>query len=1234
MRAVRKLIKNVDFRQDDSNHGEGGTIFKSENGWRTINDALLVRGDVVALRIGQRAPADVTRLNEPEVRIKRDEIIPKRGNMKNDKNHELYGFDLFKIQASPLVSDVEHFLYNCDSAQSTSVGKYIATVDLYLRIGAVVAFILFGLVLNAIRFAKRPDGFSWSELMLTRPVTLLCLLPPLSWGFARFWFESYWTSRMQRTLKMKNYSCLFVARRWLCPGPARWPVFFSKSSWSKSTTPQYDDDWDAMPLAPSTLIHVVGSVTALSAVDEECLLMDLPMVEEMFLPKGEAKYKVIDLCQDLTAKFGLRFEDPQWKSQLGSLKPIGLACAMASMTDSPAVKSSSQERGIEPKELALENVEEASIKALCEILEKRVDLNHFDQLSRAMGFRKEDLGGFVPRGRCTLIATNDVLVSTRTGAASSFHGKPVVECVVTEVPAWQRAVTHFSSAAAVVPGGVPLPPSSSSSEMPSTSTTPGPSKTPPIAWAGAATPIGSVTPDVSTPISSATLQPQPPAVIPTLHVLCWGHPSLLLNHCSEYWDGESIWSLDEACRNQVLNMTAQWLKEDFDCCAFSYIPMPSALAATFSATFGGGGGITGNALDSIVVYDPIHALSKVASSSSSSLFTGGGSVGSMPRTAMGSGFGPVAAAATSAALSSILPSRSTTPPIPGILSSQHSTSFTGNFPPSLPISVSTANLTLEEIQTARTYSICSTMQRGQIFTGLVASRDQPRAEMDDLVESLHKSGVRFVYFSPRDARRSRKVAEKMGLETDWNSSVSLSEKISEEELHQQQQQREREVEGQRQQQQEEKPEQDSLQEPQEVIPVPVYTKRKNQRGGSQRKLDDEEDVVDWELKAHMPRGIKAIRKHIVQVDDVPLRVSLFTDSAPDTIPQMIDVMREWKEVVAVIHSTRNGNDLRACMHADLAVSVSCCGTNKDSNSKTSAHVQTGSLASSFIVPETESRFLMMQLLGEGRVAIFNYRQSNQVIVALSLVACAAQCVVFCLSAPDMFTIGHVIWLTWVQVPLLGVSVALRPRNRQQMLKGRMPWKNSAAPVEQNATCRFASYAIVRLLPVATFVCGMFVWALIAYDAEFADLLNWSSSANAEGNSTALYSNLNNTIGAQSVAMLAFVWSGCFLAASFASRTDQEYKLEFEFWVLWTFVSFLAIGFQLAYNCAYAAVTTGYCMNAFPGYFEVWIVLVLAPPVFVPMVSWPAKKHDWKFYHRATQMLRLEFETRLGQYSPR
>ncbi|GLE07666.1 hypothetical protein PINS_up018269 [Pythium insidiosum] len=56
---------------------------------------------------------------------------------------------------------------------------------------------------------------------------------------------------------------------------------------------------------------------------------------------------------------------------------------------------------------------------------------------------------------------------------------------------------------------------------------------------------------------------------------------------------------------------------------------------------------------------------------------------------------------------------------------------------------------------------------------MVASGVQPQASTPDVIEDLTASGIRFVYFSPRNMRRSKLLAEKMGIETDWNCAISL-----------------------------------------------------------------------------------------------------------------------------------------------------------------------------------------------------------------------------------------------------------------------------------------------------------------------------------------------------------------------------------------------------------------------------------------------------------------------------
>jgi hypothetical protein len=60
----------------------------------------------------------------------------------------------------------------------------------------------------------------------------------------------------------------------------------------------------------------------------------------------------------------------------------------------------------------------------------------------------------------------------------------------------------------------------------------------------------------------------------------------------------------------------------------------------------------------------------------------------------------------------------------------------------------------------------------QVFLGMVASSVPPKRGMSSLIEDMMAAGVRFVYFSPRNMRRS-KVSEQYYSRS--NLSIMLSE---------------------------------------------------------------------------------------------------------------------------------------------------------------------------------------------------------------------------------------------------------------------------------------------------------------------------------------------------------------------------------------------------------------------------------------------------------------------------
>jgi hypothetical protein len=80
--------------------------------------------------------------------------------------------------------------------------------------------------------------------------------------------------------------------------------------------------------------------------------------------------------------------------------------------------------------------------------------------------------------------------------------------------------------------------------------------------------------------------------------------------------------------------------------------------------------------------------------------------------------------------------------------------------------------------------------------------------------------------------------------------------------------------------------------------------------------------ADWDVHARMPHGVQAIRKHLVEVDNVPLLVSLYTDATPSTVREVIQVFQDYGEVVLTVGSSHRLSNRDLFDVADLACGVS------------------------------------------------------------------------------------------------------------------------------------------------------------------------------------------------------------------------------------------------------------------------------------------------------------------------
>ena len=159
--------------------------------------------------------------------------------------------------------------------------------------------------------------------------------------------------------------------------------------------------------------------------------------------------------------------------------------------------------------------------------------------------------------------------------------------------------------------------------------------------------------------------------------------------------------------------------------------------------------------------------------------------------------------------------------------------------------------------------IRSRLLTGLIFLGISKTLHKPKSHVRDLIEEFNPSSIRFIYFSPKEERPSKAFAERLGLETDWNSYLLLSN------------------------------------------PAETNTTY----------------LEEHDIKARLPRGIAAIKDHLQNVDDIPLHVSLFAEASPNSITEMLAIFQEWGESVAVVGSCLNSRFLPCFATSDIAIGL-------------------------------------------------------------------------------------------------------------------------------------------------------------------------------------------------------------------------------------------------------------------------------------------------------------------------
>lgn len=146
--------------------------------------------------------------------------------------------------------------------------------------------------------------------------------------------------------------------------------------------------------------------------------------------------------------------------------------------------------------------------------------------------------------------------------------------------------------------------------------------------------------------------------------------------------------------------------------------------------------------------------------------------------------------------------------------------------------------------------------------GIIGIKHHKKQEANKLFQSLEEAGIRGVLFSKEGVLETKSFAKELGIDSEWNAWISLSENPSD------------------------------------------FTKLYNEDG-----------------HLILPYGIEGIKKHISEVDKIPLQVPMFCDSTSETARQMFQIYQENGDVVACIGNILNSENLHIFQQANVAIGM-------------------------------------------------------------------------------------------------------------------------------------------------------------------------------------------------------------------------------------------------------------------------------------------------------------------------
>ncbi|VUZ41163.1 unnamed protein product [Hymenolepis diminuta] len=452
-------------------------------------------------------------------------------------------------------------------------------------------------------------------------------------------------------------------------------------------------------------------------------------------------------------------------------------------------------------------------------------------------------------------------------------------------------------------------------------------------------------------------------------------------------------------------------------------------------------------------------------------------------------------------------------------------------------------------------------------------------------------------------------------------------------------------------------------------------------------VQEEEDAYNYVFanKSRLPSGIKNIRTHLQNVDNVPLKVSLFTDCTPSAVDEMICIMQEYGETVCVVGSSLSIANAELFCRGDTAIALFpllplVCGHDRDQGRENadptrpllSLAGRLIALGANLVSHASLVELDILQLITQAHASVNNIHLCITFAIAASFASALFYLLSLALlpafplrfrttneliwlppillgtngpiSSPHSELVGHVaiggrvLWLNGIVIPLLAVSIFGRMVERNKPLQ-QPPVKRNEI-FSKDRMLRLFWVTAARFLPsvVVCWLVGMAQTIIVcptAIDYRLACLTN-NKSGNVSSSSSEPSDHadvLLDAVLSQEIPFFLLVVSLVFISFSYANRGQWIHQWRRNTNLPWLISALIVVlvhsiylTFTLVYNGKILTVEQRYRL----------LITLVCGLLWCPVLLLINEAINWKerlLVNAENRFAKLFFDTKLGMYSP-